>query len=330
VIRSFGICRALASSAVLFAGLALMPRAAHAQASDTAALDSLRIESSTCAHQLIDDAQSLLRVELKNTNLAGAGDSARLFLSCSEQVSLIRASINGHESSRQLDLAHTDPALQSRVIALAAAELLRDTANGESESAPAPPSPPPPAPIVEPLELEPPREPEPLGSSNHLLAFGTFENFGASFAPLAGGGLAFSHDIRHLAVGLDSTLASSDRNPSLGRVNIVAADLSLRLGYRFLNRALPGEIGVGHALGFARLSASTDATNVSAGTVNGLWAGPFVYGTLGATLAEPLYFEVAAQLGAVTFPVRGMVEHEKDVAVAGLWSRVNLGLGLNL
>jgi hypothetical protein len=325
VIRSFGIGRSLAAVAAFV--VALTPRLARAQTNDAEALDSIQIESSTCAHVLIDDAQSLLRVELKNTNLAVAGGAARLFLSCSDQVSLIRASINGHESSRQLDLAHTDPALQSRVIALAAAELLRDTANGEAEP---PPLPPPPAAAVEPIEIEPPRKLEPVSSSNHLLAFGTLENFGASFAPLSGGGLAFSHDLRQLAVGLDSTLASGERNPSLGRVNIVAADLSLRLGYRCSSRAWSGEIGLGHALGFARLSASAGATNVSAASVNGLWAGPFVYGAFDATLSEPLYLEIGAQLGAVTFPVRGTVEHEADIEVAGLWSRVSLGLGLNL
>jgi hypothetical protein len=125
-------------------------------------------------------------------------------------------------------------------------------------------------------------------------------------------------------------LATGERKLELGSVRVLAADLSLRLAYRFANRTMPGEIGLGHALGLARLTGTSSGANTNADSVTGAWAGPFVFGTLDVTLAEPLFLEVAAQLGVVTFPVRGRVQGEPDVTIAGFWSGASLGLGLNL
>ncbi len=289
----------------------------------------MRVESSTCPHSLVDDVQRFLRVELKNTNTASGESAPRVILSCSERVSLIRALVGGRESSRQLDLAHTDPALHARVIALAIAELLRDTAAGEAVEPPpvtnrAPPSKP--APEPEPAPSLPP----PLPPTSHLVAVAKLENFGSSFQPLSGGGLTFSHELGRFSLGLGPTLATGQRKLALGSVAVLAADLSLRLAYRFPNRALPGEVGLGQALGLARLTGSSSSPDTTANRVSGAWAGPFVFGTLDVTVAEPLFIEIAAQLGVVTFPVRGMVQNDADVAIAGVWSGVSLGLGLNL
>jgi hypothetical protein len=275
---------------------------------------------------LLDDVQRFLHVELKSADLAGSASAPRLFLSCSERVSLIRAVIDGHEGSRQLDLGSTDPALHARVIALAAAELLRDTAHGEAvEPAPAPPTKPPnqPAPAPEPML-------EPAHAASRLVAFAKLESFGPSFHPLSGGGLDFSHELGHFSLGLGPTLATGDRKLDLGSVRVVAADLSLHLAYRFTNRALPGEVGIGHAIGLARLTGTSASASTNAESVNGLWLGPFVFGTLDVSLTEPLFLQIAAQFGAVTLPVHGQVEHAADVEIAGFWSTVSLGLGLNL
>ncbi len=316
---------------MLFAS-AFAARALAQPSDEPAALpapDSVHIESSTCSHALVDEVERLLQVELKNTSLGTGENAPRVILSCSERVSLIRALANGHESTRQLDLAHTDPALHGRVIALAVAELLRDTASGESEP---PPTPPPPL-----LKPPPPSEPpspeldsEPAPSANRLIAFAKLENFGASFEPLTGGGIGFTHDLGRLSLGLGPTLATGVRKPSLGDVRLLVADLSVRAAYRFPNRTLPGEIGIGHALGLARMSATSSEPNAVASNLSGVWAGPFAFATLDVSLADPLFLELAAQLGVVTFPVRGKVQNDSDIAIAGLWGGVSLGLGLEL
>ncbi|HTA88223.1 MAG TPA: hypothetical protein VK745_01555 [Polyangiaceae bacterium] len=316
----------------LLSGIRLAP--AWADSADVPTNGALHLESSTCSHALVDEVQRFTRIELKNTSTSGGETAPRVILSCSEHVSLIRALVNGHESSRQLDLDLTEAALRPRVIALAIAELVRDTARGEAVEPPevSPPAPVKPAPEVEPAPSERPRAPP----TSRLVVLAKLENFGGSFQPLSGGGLGFSHDVGRLSFGLGPALATGQRNFALGSVHVLAADLSLRLALRFPNRALPGEIGIGHALGLARVTgaaagaATNDAARVQSGYVTGAWAGPFLFGTLDVSVADPLFLEVAAQLGVVTFPVSGEVSGESDVKVAGLWSGVSLGLGLNL
>lgn len=323
----------------LSAVLATLARAEPARAQPSAppplapAFETVRIESSTCSHALVDEVERLLRVELRSTSLGSGEGAPRVILSCSDHVSLIRAVANGHESSRQIDLGHADPALHGRLIALAAAELLRDTASGNTELPPEPEPPPEPTKPLPPPTAEPPppmlEYPAPP-SANRLLLFAKLENFGSSFDPLTGGGIGFSHDIGHLSLGLGPSLATGLRKPSLGEVRVLVADLSLRAAYRFPNRTLPGEIGLGHTLGLARMSATTADRRTIASTVSGIWAGPFAFGTLDIGLTDPLFLELAAQFGVVTFPVRGKVDHDSDIEIAGLWGGVSLGLGLNL
>ena len=304
-------------------------RSARADSTEAPEGQSVTIESSTCSHALVDEVQRFTIIELKNTSMSGGENAPRVFLSCSDRVSLIRALVNGHESSRQLDLEHTDAPLRARVIALAIAELVRDTARGEAvEPPPLVPSPEP-----APSKIAPePAPPEPLATRNasHLVAFAKLQNFGAGFQPLSGGGLSFSHELGHFSLGLGPSLTTGERSPALGTVKVLAADLSLRLAYRFPNRALPGEIGIGHALGLTRITGTSTSPDAKASSLGAPWAGPFVFGTLDVSLAEPLFLEVAAQLGVVTFPVHGLVALDANVDIAGVWSGVSLGLGVNL
>jgi len=141
---------------------------ASADSADVSADDSLHIESSTCSHALLDEVQRFTRIELKNSGMGSGEHAPRVILSCSERTSLIRALVDGHEGSRQLDLDRTEAALRPRVIALAIAELVRDTARGEAVEPPAVPSAPPvkPAPDIEPPS-ERPRAP-PSGRPHRL------------------------------------------------------------------------------------------------------------------------------------------------------------------
>ena len=302
--------------------------AAVEPAGASAAEGGLHIESTTCAHPLVEEVQHLARVELISAGLPEGEDAPRVFLSCSGRVALIRALLgNGGQDSRQLDLAQTDEALQARVIALAIAELVRDTA---SRGAP-PPAAVPSNPVAR-VDVAPTPPPvEPLSESkNRLVAFGKVANFGAHLQPLVGGGLGFSHDLGRFALGLGPSLVVSKSSSSLGAVNVLMADLSVRLSLRFPGRILASEVGVGHALGLAHLKGSSDSALTDASSVSGIWAAPFLFGGCEAELGGPMFLQLGAELGIVTVPVRGYVARDSDVGAVGVWGGLSLGIGLNL
>jgi len=303
----------------------LTSAAARAQEGTGAAVDSILVESSTCSHVLLDQVRRFSQIELKNANLPEGARSPRVILSCSEHVSLMRAFVAGREATRQIDLGKTEQPVRARVIALAIAELVRDTARGEGIEAP---------PITFESVAAPPAEapspPPQYLAVNHLVTFAKIETFGAQFRPLAGGGLGFSHDVGPLSLGLGPSIAVGERSFALGSVRSLVADLSVRLALRFSGFGHAAEIGAGHALGLVQLSGTATSDRVMAASATGVWAAPFLFGKFDVQLSDPVFLEVAAQLGVVTFPVRGRVERGSDVAIDGVWSGLSLGFGLDL
>jgi len=318
------LSRSISSLTLLVALLSGVPSAA---AEPSGSVRELRIESSTCAHPLVEGVERLTRVELNNAGMPTGADAPRVTLSCAEGAILIRVAIGESAGTRQLDLEQTESALRARVIALAIAELVRDTAAG---------APPLPAPLLSSNPpLNSPKQATPVASApsepqNRLVVFAKLSNFGSSFEPLAGGGLGFSHDLGRLALGFGPSLATSNRNVSLGSVRALAADLSARLSLRFPSRVLSGELGLGYALGFARITGSSNSVLASARGLDGAWAAPFLFGALEAPFASPAFLQLAAQLGYVLLPVRGFVAESNDLEIAGVWGGLSIGLGLNL
>ena len=318
----------VASGALLLAS-AGPAYAAVEPAAATAPEGGVRIESSTCPHPLVEDVQHLARVELNSAGLPDGEDAPRVTLTCSGRVVLIRAALGPEGDVRQLDLDQTEDNLRPRVIALAIAELVRDTAN-RAVRPPLLPAPP----INEAkTEIEPALAPPPVlhsESKNRLVLFGKLSNFGSNFQPLFGGGLGFAHDLGHFSLGLGSELVASNRDTALGSVHVLAADLSVRLALRFPSRILPAEIGIGHALGLAQLSGTNGSPNADASSLSGVWAAPFLFGGIEAPLGDAFFLQLAAQIGVVTWPVRGYVDHSSDVGMTGFWGALTLGVGLNL
>ena len=292
--------------------------------------NGVRIQSSTCPHPLVEEVQHLARVELNSAGMPEGADAPRVVLTCAERVVLIRAVLGPVDDTRQLDLDQTDDTLRARVIALAIAELVRDTANRAARPTPSPPPLPEPEPEPAPAAATPAPPPLPANSQDRLVLFGKLSNFGRNFEPLYGGGLAFSHDVGRFALGLGPTLVASSNDRALGAVHALAADLSLRLALRFPSRILPSEVGVGHSLGLAHLKGSSDLPDANASRVSGVWAGPFLFAGLEAKLAEPFFLHLALEFGVVTVPVRGYVARGSDIGMSGAWGGLSLGLGLNL
>lgn len=324
---------AFALAIVPFSWLVATNRAFAVGEAEASSDASLRIESTTCPHALVDDVQHLARVELSGTRLPPSSEPRRVVLSCVGRTILIRA-VLGDGDTRQLDLEQTDEALRARVLAIAIAELVRDTARNSGAPKPAavpeplPPAPPVPAPS-EPLTapIVDDHEPSP---GNRLVVFTRLSNFGAGFEPLYGGGFGFSHDVGRVALGVSPSLATSRRDVSVGSIDLLAADLSLRLAFRFPSATAPAELGIGHAIGVARIEGSSDDPGIEASRISGVWAAPFAFAGVEPKLSELLYLQLGAQLGVVTVPVRGQVTRASDSAVAGLWAGLSLGIGLNL
>ena len=326
--HAFGHRAAGAATVIALLGFAAF---AAAEAGPTPSEGGVRIESSTCPHGLVDDVQHLARVELNGVALPQGVDAPRVILTCAGRVTLIRVVLGDENDSRQLDLDQTDDTLRARVIALASAELVRDTAK-RSLHLPAPPAKPlPPAPLPQAsvpfVGLLPPAR---AAAKSRLVAFGKLSNFDSSFDPLYGGGLGFAHDIGRLSLGLGSELLASERDVALGSVQVLAADFSLRLALRFPSSILPSEVGVGHALGVARIRGKANSGEADGQTISGTWAGPFVFGGFESQLGEPFFLQLAGQLGIVTLPVHGQVARSQDLRVSGVWAGFSLGLGLNL
>jgi hypothetical protein len=306
---------------------ALLADAPSAAAQPSNSAPDVRIQSTTCPHPLVEETERLTRVELNNTGLPSGADAPRVILSCAERVILIRATISEHEGTRQLDLDQTDSALRARVVALAIAELVRDTAGGDVPVPPMPKAALTPLTSPGPLVLVPIA---PAAPATRLVAFAKLSNFGATFHPLAGAGLGFSHDLGHFAVELGPSLAASSRRVPLGSVRALSAELSARLALRFPSRVLPAEVGAGFASGYARIAATSSSEQANARSLHGMWAGPFVFAALEAPFAEPAFLQFAAELGYVTLPVRGFVAESSDLEIAGVWSGLSIGLGLDL
>ena len=327
--RQHAFVHRAAGAATLIALLSIAPGAA-AQASAAQDEGGVRIESSTCPHGLVEEVQHLARVELNGVALPQGVDAPRVILTCAGRVTLIRAMLGVESDSRQLDLDQTDDTLRARVIALASAELVRDTAS-RTLHRPAPLPAPPAAPLPEPsVAFVGPLPPAHVVAKSRLVVFGKLSNFGSSFDPLYGGGLAFAHDFGRLSLGLGSELLTSERDVALGAVQLLAADLSLRLALRFPSAILPSEVGLGHALGVARIRGKADSPDAKGQTISGTWAGPFLFGGFESQLGKSFFLQLAGQLGIVTFPVHGQVAHGQDVRVSGVWAGLSLGLGVDL
>ncbi len=298
--------------------------APSAAAAGDAAVD-VRVDSVTCSRALVEETRRLTLVELNSSELPSGADAPRVFLTCGEPTILVRVSLGKQLGTRQLDLEQTDTGLRPRVLALAIAELVRDTASSE------PPPPPPPRPRTQPVgKYAAPPAPVPKYSTNHLLLFAQSSNFGSHFDPLVGGGFGVSHVERGLAFNIAPALATSSRRTPLGTVRVLAGELSARISVRFPSYILASELGAGYGVGYARITAQSSTAEASANHVQGVWMGPFVFGAVESPVLSRLFLRLVAQAGYVTLPVRGRIAQSRDSEVAGLWSSLSLGVGWTL
>ena len=189
-------------------------------------LDQLAIELSEEGIKIESDgtdAELALRLDATDCGTGGA-------------PATLRASAPGHgERSRRVELAGIAPETRSRVLAMAAAELLRGILHEPAAAAPAPAArATPPSPVVLTLHFDPP--PPPPSASRSPLALGlAFEvrSFPTTSTTFGGARLAFDLPItRSFVLTVDGGVAAAQQADALGSVSFVTAGGGVGLALR--------------------------------------------------------------------------------------------------
>jgi hypothetical protein len=165
----------------------------------------------------------------------------------------------------------------------------------------------------------------------HLGAFAQTSTFQHGGVWLAGGGLRFDYVYRRSCFGLDAALlTTTERFDPTGSARIVLAYGSPFAAWHERWGPLQTRLGVGYALGAARLSGQALDARAFAGTITGPWSAPYALAALALTLTDGLGVDARGRIGWVTSPVIGEVSGGGEAALRGLWASVEVGLAIAL
>jgi hypothetical protein len=298
---------------------------------------ALSFDRRGCADPWADGIERFVAIELGAAPEDRPDGELDISVRCQGEEVEIEASERGAASTRRrMDLSGTADSVRSRVVALAIAGLTRElgviarsTAHAAAERAAAPiaPSRPPTAGTPEP---EPDREPSALPSVQLDLLV-TASTFTASPGLLWGGGVrARASWLAPLYLALDAQIGTYGRESELGSARLVAGSAGARIGWTYSWISSAFGAGVGQRFGFARASASADATGATGSSLVGPWAAPFAFVAADTALSRQLRLGVDAELGTVLLPVRGRIEEGVDIAAAGAFIALCATLGLQL
>jgi hypothetical protein len=298
----------------------------HANA-ETESAGLFSLESSGCSPETVKEVRHLVRVELRNVEPGERRERLSIFFECDLEQVNIRTTDGRGETSRTIDLRGVTPSVQARVIALAIAELVRESPHADNVPQTPPdkvPPKPPPAPAPEVLPAEVP-------SRRRVLALAEFTNFGFVPAAMWGGAISFDYASDNIALGIGSSLVTHERHFELGDVRVLMTSLSMYAAWVAETQNLVPELGLGGCFGAARIQGSSKAEDrASSGSVLGAWAGPFLLGALSYGLSDSFVIELRARIGFVLLPVVGQVARGADIELDGIWSSLQLGFGLDL
>jgi hypothetical protein len=286
------------------------------------------VEPIACDAAAPAEIVSVLRVELLGRLTEGPPrvDAYRVSVDCSGDVVELSVGVRGEATKSTLARLSGAPAnIRSRIVALAIAELVRDM---DRELPPAePPDPVSPGPVDR-IAL-PPRAESPSRAIG-LGAFAQTSSFAGHGMWLAGGGLRFDYFCRRLCAGFDATVASTTERFAQGTAQVFLSYASPYVAWREEWGRTHTLLGIGYALGAARLVGRATDARVFAGTTTGPFTAPYALVGLAIALTADFGLEARGQAGWVTLPVIGEVSGGPDVAVQGLWASVQAGLAITL
>lgn len=287
------------------------------------------LDASACDAAPPVEVVAVLRVELSDRLVdAPRSDAYRAAMDCAGDVVVVSVAAPGAAGkSFRTNLAGVPANVRSRVVALGIAELVRDL-DHEPRAPPRPPAPEEPMP---PVERPPAPAPAPARRAVDLGAFATTSTFQLDGVWLAGGGLRFDYAFGHACVGLDAALlTTTERFDPAGTARAVLAYGSPYAAWHERWGAAQTRLGVGYALGAARLSGQASDARVIAGTTTGPWTAPYGFAALGLTITDGLDVDARGRLGWVTSPVVGEVAGGSEMALRGLWASVEVGMAIAL
>jgi len=283
---------------------------------------ALRVTVESCPPSLSRGLERFVTIELEP--LTDEGSETDVEVSCSDDNVVLLVSLDGRTQTRSMDLRTIAPSVRGRVVALTAAELVR-----ELGAAP-PPEPEPTAPaVIDRPSPGPAHRPTPVGELEAFFQSAQIDTLGDV---LVGGGLRFAYSgARPWRLALDFGASTFQRTSPIGTARLILAGLGARAGYTVpLGGELGLELGGGGRVGVARISGTPADDEASAASVAGAWSAPLAFVGLEAPLARFWRLGLDLEVGYVLVPVRGRIEGGDDVNVDGLWTSLSLGIAVEL
>ena len=292
------------------------------------------VEAGECNTAPLAQVLPLLRVELGD-RLSEAPElqDLRVRIECSGDDVLVTAlPSDAPVRSQRLSLTAVPASLRPRIVALQVAEIVREhdlpAAQAGVQRAPSQqPSQPTPA-STAPARASVAPDTAVLHDGLQLQLFAQASSYHRDGRWLGGAGVRVEHELFSLRAGIDGVFATRSDASQLGTDRVVSAYLAPHLAWPFAAGRVAARLGIGHAVGFARISGDSGDPAVVAGTVSGPWMAPFVLAGASYALGPACALLVRAEAGWVVLGVIGEVARAKSVELSGLWTNLQLGAAL--
>lgn len=287
------------------------------------------LQTNRCEAVANAQVRAILRVELLGRvpdDEDASGGSAQRYaveIRCgAEQFVVSVTPPTGSVRDAQLSLGTLSPEVRARIVALTVAELVRDLDN-RLPPADSPPMRESSGPAQAPEQAHPP-----------LWQTGAWIE-GASFslrAPwLVGGGARINYGRGWLGVGVDAAALTGSERLSFGNTQTLLAYAAPHVDWRVQSRRIHHELGLGVAVGAARVDGTPDVAGWQASSTTGMLVTPFLMDHLAVALARSFGVELTVRVGWTLGSVVGqeVVGQESDgrsVDLSGPWTSVGIGV----
>jgi hypothetical protein len=296
------------------------------------------IDAASCPELDAAEVRRIAAIELAATVAESGGSSpertvTQVLVDCDKASSriVVRDPLTSKTVERTLSLQSVEAKARPRILAIAIAELVNaswvELATNPALEAPAPTAAG--APERDAVRQTQRSKMRPVSLS---IAIGGTARVFASGAPVAFGGtlrgtVAPWGLARGVLVGLDATLETASAVVPLGTADILLASGGASLVYAF-GEPVRFELGGGARVGWANLEGlAAPGTSTLRGNVDGPWGGPMLLAAGSVGFARSARLRLGVESGYAVASVRGAVNGEPVVDVAGVWIMGALGIG---
>jgi hypothetical protein len=299
--------------------------ARRAGAADTSTdLAALPIELELHDCDALDQAElfKLLAIEFRTLNVQAATPTEHVHVACAPQRAVV--TLEAGDTSNEVDLAATAPAVWPRLLALSVSEIVIESRARVVPAAPiAPPEP------IAPLTRKLPENIED-DRRFRLFAGGALRRAVRPSTWLSGPELGVAFELnRHFSLVADLRLELGQTSTALANVDWVSASGALVALIGGSMGHWDFGVGPGVRLGYMRLSPQVRVTTATGHSVSGVWSGPELVACTRYALDARWFALGGVDSGVVTAPVTGLVNGEQRlVDTGGAWVSALLGAGV--